>query len=109
MIRRVVITGIGALTPIGNNTKDYWGSLKNGVSGAAPITYFNTEIKHTKFACELKNFQPTDFLDRKESRKLDRFSQYAMIVAKEASNTIMAYWLNLSSFLDSFLSKKSVG
>ena len=86
MTRRVVITGIGALTPIGNNTKDYWSSLKNGVSGAAPITYFDTENFKTKFACELKDFQPTDFLDRKESRKLDRFSQYAMIVAQEAFN-----------------------
>ena len=86
MTRRVVITGIGALTPIGNNTKEYWSSLKKGVSGAAPITYFDTENFKTKFACELKDFQPTDFLDRKESRKLDRFSQYAMIVAQEAFN-----------------------
>ena len=86
MTRRVVITGMGALTPIGNNIKEYWNSLKGGVSGAAPITYFDTENFKTKFACELKDFQPTDFLDRKESRKLDKFSQYAMIVAQEAFN-----------------------
>ena len=86
MARRVVITGIGSLTPIGNNASQYWESLKEGVSGAAPITYFNTENFKTKFACELKNFQATDFLDRKEARKLDKFSQYAMVVAKEAFN-----------------------
>ncbi len=61
MARRVVITGIGSLTPIGNNAGQYWESLKKGVSGAAPITYFNTENFKTKFACELKNFQVTDF------------------------------------------------
>ena len=86
MLRRVVITGIGALTPIGNNAKQYWESLKKGVSGAAPITYFDTEKFKTKFACELKDFQATEFLDRKEARKLDRFSQYAMVVTKEAIN-----------------------
>ena len=82
--RRVVITGLGALTPIGNNANAYWNSLEKGVSGAAPITYFDTENFKTKFACELKNFQPTDFLERKEARKLDRFSQYALVVAQEA-------------------------
>ena len=86
MLRRVVITGIGALTPIGNNAKQYWESLKKGVSGAAPITYFDTENFKTKFACELKDFQVTEFLDRKDARKLDRFSQYAMVVTKEAFN-----------------------
>ena len=84
MERRVVVTGIGSLTPIGNNTNQYWQSLKNGVSGAAPITYFDPTNFKTRFACELKNFQATDFLDRKEARKLDRFSQYALIVTKEA-------------------------
>ena len=86
MLRRVVITGIGALTPIGNNAKQYWESLKKGVSGAAPITYFDTENFKTKFACELKDFQVTEFLDRKDARKLDRFSQYAMVATKEAFN-----------------------
>ena len=66
--RRVVVTGIGALTPIGNNTNDYWTALKNGESGAAPITLFNAENFKTQFACEVKEFIPTDYLDRKEAR-----------------------------------------
>ena len=82
--RRVVVTGIGSLTPIGNNTKDYWTALKEGKSGAAPITHFNAENFKTKFACEVKNFDPKDYLDRKEARKLDKFTQYAMVVAEEA-------------------------
>lgn len=82
--RRVVITGVGALTPIGNSSQDYWESLIKGVSGAAPITRFNAKEFKTQFACEVKNFNPTDFLDRKESRKLDIFSQYALVVADEA-------------------------
>ena len=82
--RRVVITGIGALTPIGNNLQDYWDNLTRGVSGAAPITRFNAKEFKTQFACEVKDFNPTDFLDKKESRKLDIFSQYALVVADEA-------------------------
>ena len=82
--RRVVITGVGALTPIGNNLQDYWKNLIKGESGAAPITRFNAKDFKTQFACEVKNFNPTDFLDRKESRKLDIFSQYALVVADEA-------------------------
>ena len=82
--RRVVVTGVGALTPIGNNLKEYWNSLINGVSGAAPITYFDASTFKTQFACELKGFDPTDFLDRKEARKLDKFSQYALVVSEEA-------------------------
>ena len=82
--RRVVVTGIGALTPIGNNLQEYWSGLKNGVSGAGPITYFNAENFKTQFACEVKDFDPTDFLHRKEARKLDRFTQYALVVTEEA-------------------------
>ena len=82
--RRVVVTGIGALTPIGNNLQDYWKSLQEGVSGAAPITHFNAENFKTQFACEVKDFEVTDFINRKEARKLDKFSQYAMVVADEA-------------------------
>jgi len=82
--RRVVVTGIGALTPIGNNLQDYWKSLQEGVSGAAPITHFNAENFKTQFACEVKDFKVTDFIHRKEARKLDKFSQYAMVVADEA-------------------------
>ena len=84
--RRVVVTGIGALTPIGNNLQDYWKALQDGVSGAAPITRFNAENFKTKFACEVKDFEVTDFIHRKEARKLDKFSQYAMVVADEAFN-----------------------
>ena len=85
-LKRVVVTGLGALTPIGNNLKDYWEGLKNGVSGAARITYFDPELHKTQFACELKNFNIADFLDRKEARRMDRFSQYAMVVSEEAIN-----------------------
>ena len=82
--RRVVVTGIGALTPIGNNLQDYWKALQDGVSGAAPITHFNAENFKTQFACEVKGFEVTDFINRKDARKLDKFSQYAMVVADEA-------------------------
>jgi 3-oxoacyl-[acyl-carrier-protein] synthase II len=83
-IRRVVVTGLGALTPIGNNIPDYWEGLKSGRSGSAPITYFDTEKFKTKFACEVKNFDPLDYFDRKEVRKLDRFAQYALVASDEA-------------------------
>lgn len=83
-LRRVVVTGLGALTPIGNTIDDYWKALISGKSGAAPITYFDTEKFKTKFACELKNFEATDFLDRKEARKMDKFTQYAMVASDEA-------------------------
>ena len=82
--RRVVVTGIGALTPIGNNLKDYWSSLVRGVSGAAPITYFDTSNFKTKFACEVKGFDVSEFIHPKKARKLDKFSQYAMVVSDEA-------------------------
>lgn len=83
-LRRVVVTGIGALTPIGNTAQQYWDGLKNGVSGAAPITRFNAEKFRTKFACEVKDFNPEDYFDRKEARKMDPFTQYALVVAEEA-------------------------
>ena len=78
-LKRVVVTGLGALTPIGNTISEYWNGLKNGKSGCAPITYFDAEKFKTQFACELKNFDPQDYFDRKEARKLDRFAQYAMV------------------------------
>ena len=83
-LKRVVVTGLGALTPIGNNLEAYWDGLKNGKSGAAPITYFDTEKFKTKFACELKGYDPQDHFDRKEARKLDRFAQYALVSSDEA-------------------------
>lgn len=85
-LKRVVVTGLGALTPIGNNIQEYWEGLATGKSGCAPITYFNTELFKTKFACELKNFNAGDFFDRKEARKLDRFAQYALVASDEAIN-----------------------
>lgn len=83
-MRRVVITGTGALTPIGNNVNDFWKSLVNGVSGAAPITRFDTTKFKTKFACELKNFDPLSHIDKAEARKYDLFTQYALIAVEEA-------------------------
>ncbi|WP_413999601.1 beta-ketoacyl-ACP synthase II [Flavobacterium sp. W1B] len=86
VLKRVVVTGLGALTPIGNNIEEYWNALINGVSGAAPITYFDASKFRTKFACEVKNFNVEDFIDRKEARKMDRYAQYAMVASDEAVN-----------------------
>ena len=83
-LRRVVVTGLGALTPIGNTLSDYWEGLLSGNSGAAPITYFDPALFKTKFACELKGFDPLDHFDRKEARKYDRFAQYALVAVDEA-------------------------
>ena len=82
--RRVVITGLGALTPIGNTLPEYWEGLLSGTSGAAPISYFDPTLFKTQFACELKNFDPLDHFDRKEARKYDRFAQYALVSVSEA-------------------------
>ncbi|MEM7055440.1 MAG: beta-ketoacyl-ACP synthase II [Bacteroidota bacterium] len=82
--RRVVVTGLGALTPIGNNIQEYWQGLTHGVSGAAPITCFDAAKHKTRFACELKAYQPEAYFDRKEARKLDPCSQYALIACDEA-------------------------
>lgn len=82
--RRVVVTGIGALTPIGNTRDAYWNALVAGTSGAAPITYFDASKFKTQFACEVKNFDPLAHFDRKEARKMDRFTQYAMVASDEA-------------------------
>lgn len=83
-MRRVVVTGMGALTPIGNNLQDFWKGLVDGVSGAGLITHFDTSKFKTKFACEIKNYDPAQYFDRKESRKMDRYTQYAHIAAEEA-------------------------
>ena len=83
-LRRVVVTGLGALTPIGNTLSAYWKGLLSGTSGAAPITYFDPTLFKTKFACELKGFDPLDHFDRKEARKYDRFAQYALVAVDEA-------------------------
>lgn len=83
-LKRVVVTGLGALTPIGNNIQEYWEGLSQGKSGAGPITYYNTEKFKTKFACEIKNFDFTKYFDRKEIRRLDKFTQYALVASDEA-------------------------
>src|ERR1043165_9112756 len=82
--RRVVVTGLGAITPLGNNVSDYWNNLVNGVSGAAPITRFDASKFKTQFACEVKGFNPEEYLDRKEARKIDPFSQYGLCSAIQA-------------------------
>lgn len=83
-LKRVVVTGMGALTPLGNNVQDYWNGLINGVSGADMITLFDASKFRTKFACEIKGFEPTQYLDKKEARKIDRFTQLALVVSDQA-------------------------
>tara|TARA_R110000787_G_scaffold45993_4_gene111916 strand:- start:6848 stop:8098 length:1251 start_codon:yes stop_codon:yes gene_type:complete len=83
-LKRVVVTGLGALTPIGNNVEEYWNALVNGVSGAGPITHFDAAKFKTRFACEVKNFNVEDFINRKDARKMDKFTQYAMVASDEA-------------------------
>jgi len=83
-LKRVVVTGLGAVTPLGKTVKEYWEGLVNGVSGAELITRFNTENFKTKFACLVKNFNPEDYFDRKEARKVDLFTMYALVAADEA-------------------------
>lgn len=100
-LKRVVVTGIGALTPIGNTYPEYWEALLNGVSGAAPITLFDASKFKTQFACELKNFNPLDHFDRKEARKMDRVAQIGIVAAKEA--------IENSKILESDIDKHKVG
>ena len=83
-LKRVVVTGLGALTPVGNTVAETWENLVNGVSGAGPITHFDVSNFKTKFACEVKNFNPNEHLDRKEARKMDLYTQYAIAAAKMA-------------------------
>jgi len=82
--KRVVVTGLGAITPIGNTVDEFWSNLVAGKSGAAPITLFDVSEFKTQFACEVKDFNPTDYIDRKDARKMDRFTQFGMVVAAEA-------------------------
>ena len=85
-LKRVVVTGLGAITPIGNTIDEYWNSLINGVSGADMITLFDASKFKTKFGCEVKGFEPTDFLEKKEARKIDRFTQIALVASDQAVN-----------------------
>ena len=82
--RRVVVTGIGAITPLGLNAPEFWKNLIAGKSGAATITYFDTSLFGTHFACEVKGFKATDFLDRKAAQRMDPFSQFAVVASDEA-------------------------
>jgi 3-oxoacyl-[acyl-carrier-protein] synthase II len=93
-LKRVLVTGLGAITPLGKNTKEYWEGLVNGVSGAIPITRFDASKFKTNFACEVKNYDPNNYFDRKEAKKLDLYAQYALIAADEA---IIDSGLNLST------------
>lgn len=100
-LKRVVVTGIGALTPIGNSFPEYWEALTKGVSGAAPITLFDAGLFKTQFACEVKNFNPEDHFDRKEARKMDRCGQLGIVAAREA--------VKHSGLLDSDVNRQRVG
>jgi 3-oxoacyl-(acyl-carrier-protein) synthase len=102
-LKRVVITGMGALTPLGNNLNAYWDGLINGVSGAAPIQQFDASKFKTQFACEIKNFNVEDFIDRKEARKLDQFSHYGSHHDQQAAGHQRAAWIiPRSAFHDHF-------
>ena len=83
-LKRVVVTGLGAITPLGNDPRTYWNNLIQGVSGAAPITRFDTTNFKTKFACEVKGFDAHDFIHRRDARKMDLFSQYAVVSSMQA-------------------------
>ena len=83
-LKRVVVTGLGAITPVGNSVPEFWENLVNGVSGAGPITHFDASLFKTQFACEVKNFDANQYIDRKEARKMDLYTQYAIGVAKQA-------------------------
>ena len=83
-LKRVVVTGMGALTPLGNSVNDYWNGLVSGISGAGNITLFDSSKFKTRFACEIKNFEPTNFLEKKEARKLDRFTQIALVASDQS-------------------------
>ena len=91
-LKRVVVTGLGALTPVGNTLAETWENIKNGVSGAGPITHFDASKFKTQFACEVKNFKANDFIDRKEARKMDLYEQYASSLPWKPSRTAAGTW-----------------
>jgi len=83
-LKRVVVTGLGAVSPLGSSVPELWENIQNGVSGAGPITHFDPSQFKTQFACEVKDFDPLKYFDRKEARKLDLYAQFAIAAAKEA-------------------------
>ena len=85
-LKRVVVTGLGALTPIGNDVETSWRNAVEGVSGAGPITHFDASLFKTRFACEVKDFNPADHFDRRKARQLDLYAMYALVAADEAIN-----------------------
>ena len=89
-LKRVVITGMGAITPLGHDVETTWENAKNGVSGAGPITHFDASLFKTQFACEVKDYNPNDYFDRKKQRQLDLYAQYALIAAREALSSLQA-------------------
>ena len=92
-LKRVVVTGLGAITPLGNSVEETWQNLVDGVSGAGPITHFDASQFKTQFACEVKNFKPADFgIDRKEARKMDLYCQYALAGAIQGIKTAASTW-----------------
>ena len=101
-LKRVVVTGLGAVTPLGNTIPDFWNSITNGVSGAGPITRFDASAFKTQFACEVKDFNPGDLFDRKEARKFDRYSQFAV---KAASSGLID---KKDADLDSYVTQKAM-
>ena len=101
-LKRVVVTGMGAITPIGNTLEEYRKGLLNGVSGAGPITQFDASKFKTRFACEIKGFDPTQFMDKKEARKLDRFAQLALAVSDQAMQDAGLSKENIKHFLTNF-------
>ena len=88
-MRRVVVTGIGAITPLGNNVKDTWENIQKGVCGIAPITRYNTEGRKVTLAGEVKNYDPEEYLDKNDIRKTDRFSQFALVASKLCSRIVI--------------------
>jgi 3-oxoacyl-[acyl-carrier-protein] synthase II len=95
-LKRVVVTGLGALTPLGNNISDYWDGLKRGFSGANLITRFDASKFKTRFACELKGFNVEDHMDRKEARKMDPYTHYALVAVREALGDSVLIWRRLT-------------
>ncbi|MBP1638371.1 MAG: 3-oxoacyl-(acyl-carrier-protein) synthase, partial [Bacteroidetes bacterium] len=83
-LKRVVVTGVGAVTPLGLSVAETWQNVLSGKSGAAPITHFDTSLFKTKFACEVKGFDPLQYFDRKEARKMDIYTQFALVATREA-------------------------